>query len=101
MWFLNALIRSIQTSEEKIDAALHKVAFYEKYRNIPMNDRQISIVNMLLDNFHGKLTTEKWGKITKCSHDTALRDINDLIKKGILVKEDAGGRSTSYALTIF
>ena len=101
LWFLNALLRSIQMSEEKINAALHKASFYEKCRNIPMNDRQIKIVNMLLDDFYGKLTTEKWGKIAKCSHDTALRDINDLIKKGILIKEDAGGRSTSYVLMEF
>ena len=98
LWFLNTLVHSMQASEQKIEAAMQKAAFFEKYRSIPMNERQLSMVNRLLDGFIGKLTTEKWGKMTKCSHDTALRDINDLIKKDVLIKEDAGGRSASYTL---
>jgi Fic family protein len=63
-----------------------------------VSGRQKQIINLLLDGFEGKLTTEKWAKLTKTSHDTALRDIQDLIKKGILKQEKAGGRSTAYAL---
>lgn len=63
-----------------------------------LNDRQHKIINRLLDGFDGKLTTSKWAKINKCSQDTALRDIQDLIKKNILQKEGSGGRSTNYEL---
>ena len=63
-----------------------------------MNQRQKNILNKILDGFEGKLTSSKWVKITKCSKDTAVRDINDLVKKNILKKENAGGRSTSYEL---
>ena len=65
-----------------------------------MNERQIKMVNLLWDGFDGKLTSSKWGKITKCSADTALRDIQDLITKGVLRKTDEGGRSTNYELVI-
>ena len=63
-----------------------------------LNVRQVKIINMLMDGFTDKLTSSKWGKINKCSSDTALRDIQDLIKKKILKKEAAGGRSTNYEL---
>ena len=63
-----------------------------------LNDRQRKIINRLLDGFEGKLTTTKWGKMNKCSQDTALRDIQDLIKKDILQKEASGGRSSNYEL---
>ncbi|MCK4979460.1 MAG: DUF4172 domain-containing protein, partial [Candidatus Delongbacteria bacterium] len=72
--------------------------FWNKHAVTVLNNRQILLLNKLLDGFIGKLTTSKWAKIAKCSPDTALRDINDLIKKEILQKEDAGGRSTSYVL---
>jgi len=65
-----------------------------------MNKRQHLIINKLFDAFEGKLTTSKWAKINKCSPDTALRDIQDLINKNILMKEDAGGRSTNYLLNV-
>jgi len=63
-----------------------------------MNERQKTLLNKLLDGFEGKLTSSKWAQIAKCSKDTAIRDINDLIKKEVLKKEDAGGRSTNYEL---
>jgi Fic family protein len=63
-----------------------------------LNERQQKLLNKLLDNFDGKLTSSKWAKIAKCSKDTAIRDINDLIEKNILQKEMAGGRSTNYQL---
>ena len=65
-----------------------------------MNERQIKMVNLLWDGFDGKLTSSKWGKIAKCSADTALRDIQDLMTKGVLRKTDEGGRSTNYELVI-
>src|SRR3546814_7421521 len=68
--------------------------------DLPMNERQRKVVNRLLDGFEGKLTNAKWAAITKASSDTALRDINDLLRRGILEKEPAGGRSTSYSLVL-
>jgi Fic family protein len=66
---------------------------------VQLNERQKNMLNKLLDGFDGKLTTSKWAKISKCSPDTALRDIQSLLEQGILFKEEAGGRSTSYRLT--
>jgi Fic family protein len=77
---------------------MQKAKFWEKYGASNLNDRQRLLLNKLLDGFEGKLNTSKWAKIAKCSSDTALRDIQQLINKGILIKEDAGGRSTSYIL---
>jgi len=65
---------------------------------MPLNERQVKLLNKLLDGFDGKLTTSKWAAIAKCSQDTALRDISDLLTRGVLRKADAGGRSTSYEL---
>ena len=83
-------------------SVLEKEAFWRrvKQESIVVSDRQKKIVNLLLDGFEGKLTTEKWAKLTKSSHDTALRDIQDLIGKGILKQEKPGGRSTAYSLVI-
>ena len=77
---------------------MRKAEFWERHRNVAFNERQRKILNMQFDGFFGKLTSGKWAKITKCSSDTALNDINDLIAKGILRKADAGGRSTNYVL---
>lgn len=79
---------------------LQKAAFWDKYRLVSMNERQIKMVNLLWDGFDGKLTSSKWAKITKCSPDTALRDIQDLITKGVFRKTDEGGRSTNYELVL-
>ncbi len=75
-----------------------KAAFWERLAGIPLKERQHRMLNRLRDGFEGKLTTSKWAAITRVSQDTALRDITDLISKGILVLEPAGGRSTSYVL---
>jgi len=75
-------------------------SFWERFAKEPLNERQIKILNRLLDGFEGKLTTSKWAKITKCSQDTAYRDILDLINRGALQKDSGGGRSTSYSLVI-
>jgi Fic family protein len=75
-----------------------KARFWEKHGRIPFNERQRAITNLLLNGFEGKLTTSKWAVLGKCSQDTALRDIGDLIKRGVLAKDAGGGRSTSYSL---
>jgi Fic family protein len=79
---------------------LKKARFWESYAGTPFNDRQRLILNKLLDGFEGKLTSSKWAKLAKCSQDTALRDILELVGHGILAKDPAGGRSTSYSLII-
>jgi len=73
--------------------------FWQRWATAPLNERQVTLLNRLLDGRTGKLTSSKWAAIAKCSPDTALRDIADLLKRGILHKTNAGGRSTSYALT--
>lgn len=73
-----------------------KARFWESQSAGPLNERQRIMINKLFDGFEGKLTSSKWARIAKCSQDTALRDILELVEKGILVKDSAGGRSTSY-----
>ena len=99
-WFLDCLEAALLNTENSIRLILQKAAFWDKHRLVSMNERQIRIVNMLWDGFDGKLTSSKWGKIAKCSPDTALRDIQDLVNKGILRKTDEGGRSTNYELAL-
>lgn len=98
VWFLDCLTRAFDRSETILAVVLGKARFWERFAATPFNDRQRSIINRLLDGFEGALTSSKWAKLTKCSQDTALRDIEDLIKKGVLTKDQAGGRSTSYSL---
>jgi Fic family protein len=98
-WFLNCLIHAVKASDLVLKRVLAKADFWQKNRETQLNDRQRKLVNLLLDEFEGKLSSSKWAKIAKCSKDSAVRDINDLIEKGILLKEAAGGRSTSYVLT--
>ena len=97
-WFLACLDRAFDRTETTLAAVFRKTRFWEAHNGEPLNDRQRETLNRLLDGFEGKLTTSKWAKLVKCSQDTALRDINDLLERGILVKEPAGGRSTSYVL---
>ena len=97
-WFLGCLLRAIQGAEASLAATLIKANFWQRWSNAPMNARQIKLLNKLLDGFDGKLTSSKWAAIGKCSPDTALRDITDLVERGVLVKSGAGGRSTSYEL---
>ena len=97
-WFLDCLDGAITRSEQELQNVMFKARFWESFREKPMNDRQRLMLNKLLDNFKGKLTSSKWAQLTKCSHDTALRDIDALIALGVLEKEAAGGRSTSYKL---
>ncbi len=97
-WFLECLDGAIARSEIILQHVFAKARFWEAHRDTALNDRQRLMLNKLLDGFEGKLTTSKWAKIAKCSQDTALRDIDALIARGILEKEPGGGRSTSYAL---
>lgn len=95
-WFLQGLSRAIGQANRDLDTVLAKARFWQQFASTPMNPRQVKLLNRLLDGFEGKLTSRKWAAVAKCSADTALRDINDLIAKGVLVKSDSGGRSTSY-----
>ncbi len=97
-WFMACLDRAFDATEETLAGVLKKAHFWDRNFNKAINDRQRLMLNKLLDGFIGKLTSSKWAKIAKCSHDTALRDIQDLIKQEMLVKEEAGGRSTGYLL---
>jgi Fic family protein len=97
-WFLGCLGRAFDGTETTLAAVLRKARFWEKHAQASINDRQRLILNRLLDGFVGSLTTTKWATLAKSSHDTALRDIQDLIDQGMLKKDSAGGRSTSYSL---
>lgn len=98
LWFIECLDRAITLSEENLSVVTQKAKFWETHHGIALNERQRKMLNKLMDGFDGKLTSSKWAKIAKCSPDTALRDIQDLIKKEILEKEEGGGRSTSYRI---
>jgi Fic family protein len=97
-WYLGCLARAIDDSSSQVDLAVGKADFWDAHRSLEFNQRQHKLLSLLLDGFVGKLTTDKWAKIAKTSHDTALRDIKDMIAKGILEQEASGGRSTSYRL---
>ena len=97
-WFLGRMERAVTVAIETIERTLRKATFWEDHRHVSMNERQTKMVNMLWDGFEGKLTSSKWAKANKCSPDTALRDLQDLVAKGILVRSEEGGRSTGYML---
>ena len=97
-WFLGCLLRAIQSADETLAQVLAKARFWQHWAGTPLNDRQIKLLNKLLDGFDGKLTSSKWAAIGKCSQDTALRDITELMGRGVLKKSEASGRSTSYEL---
>lgn len=97
-WFLNCLLNALNSSNQTLAKVIYKHMFWNKNATKIQNDRQKLLLNKLLDRFNGKLTSSKWAKIAKCSPDTALRDIQDLINKNILRKAEGGGRSTNYEL---
>ncbi len=97
-WFLKAMKNAILHSEEVVRRIVRKSSFWERHREVSMNERQVKMINRLWDGFEGKLTSSKWAKITKTSPATALRDITDLLDKGVLVVSEDGGRSTNYLL---
>jgi Fic family protein len=97
-WFLENLATAVNTAQHTLDAVLVKTRFWQRYATTPLNERQVKLLNRLLDGFEGKLNSSKWAAIAKCSPDSALRDINELLARGVLRKSAAGGRSTSYEL---
>jgi Fic family protein len=97
-WFLGCLDRAFDGAEKTLAIVFRKAEFWKKHSAAPLNVRQRDIINRLLDGFDGKLTSSKWATIEKCSPDTALRDIGNLVERGLLKKDQGGGRSTSYSL---
>jgi Fic family protein len=100
VWFLECLERAIKSSDVVLASVLRKAKLWGMPITLSFNERQKLMLNKLLDCFEGRLTSSKWAKIAKCSQDTASRDIQDLVAKGLLTKDDAGGRSTNYLLTL-
>ena len=99
LWFLDGLQRAAEEAQQTLDAVFLKTRYWQRWATLPLNERQVKVLNRLLYGFDGKLTNSKWVAIARCSADTALRDINDLLARGILSKTGAGGRSTAYQLT--
>lgn len=91
-------MRAIDGAYVTLKAVIDKAHFWERIKDVPLNDRQRSVIDRLLDGFEGKLTSSKYAKLTKCSQDTAYRDIQALVERRILVQNPEGGRSTSYSL---
>lgn len=100
-WFLHCLKDALLATEATLQKILHKSAFWQIHEHTAFNERQRFMLNKLFDGFDGKLKSSKWAKMAKCSPDTALRDIKDLIEKGILQQQQQGGRSTNYELADF
>ena len=97
-WFLVRLDHTIEDAEKMLGSVLHKAKLWQRINPNPVNERQRIVINRTLDDFKGHLTTSKYAKLAKCSNDTALRDIRELLERGIVVKNPGGGRSTSYRL---
>lgn len=100
LWFLACLDRAIHGADRVLAAVIAKGQFWERAALLPLNERQIKILNRLLDGFEGKMTTSKWATIGKCSQDSASRDIAALIELGLMRKGEGGGRSTDYELVL-
>jgi Fic family protein len=96
-WFLECLERALATADDVLTGVLRKTRFWQHWSQVPLNERQINLLNTMLDGFEGKLTNKKWSALAKCSSDTALRDITDLMNKGLLQATGAG-RGTSYEI---
>ena len=97
-WFLDCLDRSLDDADETLSTVLQKARLWQRIHPKPVPERQRKVINRMLDDFKGHLTTSKYAKLAKCSNDTALRDIRELLARGIVVKNPGGGRSTSYRL---
>ena len=97
-WFLGCLLRAVQGADATLAGVLDKARFWQRWAGTPMNARQTQVLNRVLDGFEGKLSNARWAALGKCSADTALRDINDLLARGVLRKLEGGGRSTGYEL---
>jgi len=100
VWFLSCLDRALDKSDKTIESVLHKARLWQRLTGTSLNERQHNMLNRLLDQFEGKLTTSKWAKMSRCSQDTAARDIKQLMEIGVLARDVGGGRSTSYSLVL-
>ena len=98
-WFLGCLDRALTDADEALGAVLAKARLWQRINRESVNERQRHVINRMLDDFKGQLTTSKYATLAKCSNDTALRDIRELVERGILLKNPGGGRSTSYRLS--
>ncbi|OIR01236.1 adenosine monophosphate-protein transferase SoFic [mine drainage metagenome] len=98
-WFLVCLLGAIQRAGEQTQGVMFKANFWNRWSGVSMNDRQVKMLNKMLDGFDGNLTNKKWASMNDCSPDTALRDIKELVDRGVLVNAGAGGRSTHYVLS--
>ncbi|GAA4339501.1 Fic family protein [Flaviaesturariibacter amylovorans] len=98
-WFLGCLGRALLATNDLLANVLMKAKFWERYAGIALNERQRLMLDRMLNGMEGKMTSSKWAKMAKCSQDTAGRDIQDLIRNGVLIKESGGGRNTSYSVT--
>jgi Fic family protein len=97
-WFLGCLDRTIEQAQTSLGSVLHKARLWQRINPQPVNERQRKVINRMLDDFQGHLTTSKYARLAGCSNDTALRDIRGLLERGIIARNPAGGRSTSYRL---
>jgi Fic family protein len=97
-WFLSCLDRTIEDADVSLGSVLHKAKLWERINPRPVNERQRKVINRMLDDFQGHLNTSEYARLAGCSKDTAFRDIRDLLERQIVVKNPAGGRSTSYRL---
>ena len=98
LWFLGTLGRAVSSARTTLDAVLIKARFWQRWAGTSLNERQLKLLNRLLDGFEGRLTSSKWAAIAKCSPDTALRDITQLLDVGVLKKSPGGGRSSGYEM---
>ena len=98
LWFLGALGRAVSSAQTTLDAVLIKARFWQRWAGTSLNERQLKVLNRLLDGFEGRLTSSKWAAIAKCSPDAALRDITQLLDVGVLKKSPGGGRSSGYEM---
>jgi Fic family protein len=98
-WFLGCFDRTIDDADKMLGSVLYKAKLWQRINPNPVNERQRKVINRMLDNFKGHLTTSKYARLAGCSNDTALRDIRELLERGIIVKNPGGGRSTSYRLS--
>jgi Fic family protein len=99
-WFLDCFGRAIDGSDQTLAAVLHKAKLWQRINTKQVNERQRVVINRLLDDFKGHLSTSKYAKLAKCSSDTALRDIRELVGRGILLQNPSGARSISYRLAV-
>jgi Fic family protein len=99
-WYFERLTEALEVTDEALSKILVKAKFWELHKTTRFNERQVEMINTLMGDFVGKLHTSKWAKMTKVHRDTALRDIRDLVEKGLLLESGEGGRSTNYFLNL-